>query len=102
MYYVEASFILLLLQDNYEMSSEWLEFFDDPVLNDKMMTEASDAPVVKSEHSYSIGKQTLDGSSLIQQVKTEPAHQITLDDNPGPAVNPVSYDSTHASLLSQI
>lgn len=73
------------------MSPEWLELFDDPVLNDKMITEASSNPMVKSEHSYSIGKQASNSdSATLLQVKTEPVTcPITLDDNPGPAINPV-------------
>ena len=74
------------------MSPDWLDFFDDPVLNDKMMSEAS--PVVKSEHSYSIGKSAAassDAAGGLLPVKTEPTHQhITLDEDTGPAINPVS------------
>ena len=75
------------------MSPDWLDFFDDPVLNDKMMSEAS--PVVKSEHSYSIGKSSAaassDAAGGLLPVKTEPTHQhITLDEDTGPAINPVS------------
>ncbi|GFO42129.1 cyclic amp-responsive element-binding protein 3-like protein 2, partial [Plakobranchus ocellatus] len=34
---------------------DWLNsFLDDPVLNDKMMTDAMQPPCIKSEHSYSI------------------------------------------------
>lgn len=37
------------------MDNDWLNsLFDDPVLNDKMMTEAVQPPCIKSEHSYSI------------------------------------------------
>ncbi|XP_025099389.1 cyclic AMP-responsive element-binding protein 3-like protein 1 isoform X1 [Pomacea canaliculata] len=40
--------------DSY-MDNDWLNsLFDDPVLNDKMMTEAVQPPCIKSEHSYSI------------------------------------------------
>ncbi len=36
---------------------EWLEhFFDDPVLNDRMMTDALQPQHVQSEHSYSLNK----------------------------------------------
>lgn len=73
------------------MSPEWLELFDDPVLNDKMITEASDSPMVKTEHSYSIGKQSSHLDTTSVQVKMEPVSSpLTLDDNPGPAINPVS------------
>lgn len=35
--------------------NDWLNsFLDDPVLNDKMMTDAMQPPCIKSEHSYSI------------------------------------------------
>lgn len=41
--------------DSY-MDNDWLNslFEDDPVLNDKMMTDAMQPPCIKSEHSYSI------------------------------------------------
>lgn len=70
------------------MSADWLEFFDDPVVNDKMISEASTLPAVKSEHSYSIGKES-DGGDLLMKVKSEPSIHTTLDDHPGPAINPV-------------
>lgn len=75
------------------MSADWLEFFDDPVVNDKMMSEASSLPAVKSEHSYSIGKES-DGGDVLLKVKSEPKIDSTLDDNPGPAINPVSSIKT--------
>ncbi|CAG5117461.1 unnamed protein product, partial [Candidula unifasciata] len=35
--------------------NDWLNsFLDDPVLNDRMMTDAMQPPLIKSEHSYSI------------------------------------------------
>lgn len=82
-------------------SPDWLDFFDDPVLNDKMMSEAN--PVVRSEHSYSSGTggvirgdnstvTTVSGSGTLLPVKLEPTanHNITLDEHTGPAINPVS------------
>ena len=37
------------------MDNKWLdEFFDDPVLNDRMMTDALQPRRVQSEHSYSL------------------------------------------------
>ncbi|GFS12791.1 cyclic AMP-responsive element-binding protein 3-like protein 2 [Elysia marginata] len=45
---------------------DWLNsFLDDPVLNDKMMTEAMQPPCIKSEHSYSINDNE-PGSPLAQ------------------------------------
>lgn len=39
--------------DDY-MDNDWLNsFFEDPVLNDKMITDAVPAPRIRSEHSYS-------------------------------------------------
>ncbi|XP_046332115.2 cyclic AMP-responsive element-binding protein 3-like protein 1 isoform X2 [Haliotis rufescens] len=44
--------------DNY-MDNDWLSsFFDDPVLNDKMITDAAQPPCIKSEHSYSLNDQS--------------------------------------------
>lgn len=44
--------------------SEWLKtFLEDPVLNDKMMTDAMNPPCIKSEHSYSINYLTTDPGS---------------------------------------
>ncbi|KAK6986434.1 cyclic AMP-responsive element-binding protein 3-like protein 2 [Biomphalaria glabrata] len=41
--------------DNVGYESDWLNsFLDDPVLNDKMMSDAMNPPCIKSEHSYSI------------------------------------------------
>ena len=39
----------------YSMDNDWLDRFfeDDPVLNDKMMSEALQPPQVRSDHSYS-------------------------------------------------
>lgn len=64
--FIEASNILslsylLLLQtgfptpDDEGFENDWLNsFLDDPVLNDRMMTDAMQPPLIKSEHSYSI------------------------------------------------
>lgn len=36
------------------MDNDWLNsFFEDPVLNDKMITDAVPTPRIRSEHSYS-------------------------------------------------
>ncbi|KAH9525065.1 Cyclic AMP-responsive element-binding protein 3-like protein 1 [Bulinus truncatus] len=41
--------------DNVGYENDWLNsFLDDPVLNDKMMSDAMNPPCIKSEHSYSI------------------------------------------------
>lgn len=45
-----------MIQDSgsYNMDEEWFDsFFVDPVLNDKMITDAAQPPHIKSEHSYS-------------------------------------------------
>ncbi|XP_067946208.1 cyclic AMP-responsive element-binding protein 3-like protein 1 [Watersipora subatra] len=70
-----------------ELNTNWLDIFDDPVLNDKMMTEAMTNPAVKFEHSYSIGKNKAGAS---QTVKNEPSlsQHITLEEHTGPAINP--------------
>lgn len=73
------------------MNPDWLDFFDDPVLNDKMMTEASTTPAVKFEHSYSIGKSAASNNVIVVKNETSNAvKHITLDDQTGPAINPVS------------
>ncbi|XP_059140143.1 cyclic AMP-responsive element-binding protein 3-like protein 1, partial [Physella acuta] len=44
--------------EGYE--NDWLNtFLDDPVLNDKMMTDAMNPPCIKAEHSYSINDNEL-------------------------------------------
>ena len=46
------------------MDDEWFNsFFVDPVLNDKMITDAAQPPHIKSEHSYStMNENSLSGS----------------------------------------
>lgn len=40
------------------MNDDWLNsLFEDPVLNDKMITDAVPAPRIQSEHSYSINNE---------------------------------------------
>ncbi|XP_041354081.1 cyclic AMP-responsive element-binding protein 3-like protein 1 [Gigantopelta aegis] len=47
----------MVCESNY-MDTDWLNtFFDDPILNDKMITDAAQ-PCIKSEHSYSLNEQT--------------------------------------------
>lgn len=89
------------LQETYgEMNANWLDLFDDPVLNDKMMTEAMTNPAVKTEHSYSIGKVTSDNTATVS-VKSEPVitRHITLDEHTGPAINPVSSEHVYHALF---
>ena len=44
--------------DSNYMDTDWLNtFFDDPILNDKMITDAAQ-PCIKSEHSYSLNEHT--------------------------------------------
>lgn len=49
---------------SYNMDEEWFDsFFVDPVLNDKMITDAAQPPHIKSEHSYStMNENSLSGS----------------------------------------
>ncbi|XP_005088980.2 cyclic AMP-responsive element-binding protein 3-like protein 1 [Aplysia californica] len=50
-------------EESYE--TDWLNsFLDDPVLNDRMMTDAMQPPCIKSEHSYSISDNGAPGSPL--------------------------------------
>jgi len=43
--------------DDY-MDNDWLNsLFEDPVLNDKMITEAAQPPRIQNEHSYSINNE---------------------------------------------
>jgi len=53
------------------MNCNWLEMFEDPVVNDKMICDTS-----KTEHSYSSDK-------------TNPTPRPTLDEHTGPSINPV-------------
>ncbi|KAF6029288.1 hypothetical protein EB796_012407 [Bugula neritina] len=79
------------LESCYDMSPDWLDIFDDPVLNDKMMTEASTHPVVKSEHSYSIGKMAAPAeveNSLLALRNDTLSRRITLDEHTGPTICP--------------
>lgn len=40
------------------MDNEWLNsLFEDPVLNDKMITDAVQSPHIQSEHSYSLNNE---------------------------------------------
>lgn len=49
-------------EENY--GTDWLNsFLDDPVLNDRMMTDAMQPPCIKSEHSYSISDNNGNGPS---------------------------------------
>lgn len=50
--------------DGY-MDNDWLNsLFEDPVLNDKMITDAVPSPRIQSEHSYSINNETVPESPL--------------------------------------
>lgn len=60
------TFSLLFLQssDGY-MDNDWLDsLFEDPVLNDKMITDAVQPPRIHSEHSYSINDNSVPSSPL--------------------------------------
>lgn len=50
--------------DGY-MDNDWLDsLFEDPVLNDKMITDAVQPPRIHSEHSYSINDNSVPSSPL--------------------------------------
>ena len=50
--------------DGY-MDNDWFDsLFEDPVLNDKMITDAAQPPRIKSEHSYSINDTSVPSSPL--------------------------------------
>ena len=55
------------------MEDVWFDnFFDDPVLNDRMITDALQ-PNVQSEHSYSMTNGTTTAQDIIQMaIKSEP------------------------------
>lgn len=46
-------FIFPQTPGNYEDDEWFSSFFEDPVLNDKMITDAAQPPRINSEHSYS-------------------------------------------------
>lgn len=47
------------------MDNDWLDsLFEDPVLNDKMITDAVQPPRIHSEHSYSINDNSVPSSPL--------------------------------------
>lgn len=53
-----------LSSDGY-MDNDWLDsLFEDPVLNDKMITDAVQPPRIHSEHSYSINDNSVPSSPL--------------------------------------
>ena len=63
-----------LLQNtaNYIDEDEWFNsFFEDPVLNDKMITDAAQPPRINSEHSYSSINDSLGSSELNDDGKLE-------------------------------
>ena len=50
------------------MDQDWLDsFLEDPVLNDRMITDALQPPHIQSEHSYSLSNSETD-----VPIKTEP------------------------------
>ncbi|KAL3881804.1 hypothetical protein ACJMK2_028196 [Sinanodonta woodiana] len=57
--------------DNY-VDNDWFNsFFEDPVLNDKMITEAAQPPRIQSEHSYSLHNEHNPTSPIDGFVKME-------------------------------
>ncbi|KAK3602981.1 hypothetical protein CHS0354_016796 [Potamilus streckersoni] len=57
--------------ENY-VDNDWFNsFFEDPVLNDKMITEAAQPPRIQSEHSYSLHNEHNPTSPLDGFVKME-------------------------------
>lgn len=56
---------------SYNMDDDWFDsFFVDPVLNDKMITDAAQPPHIKSEHSYStMNENSLSSSSDFSDIE---------------------------------
>ena len=67
---------------NYTDDDEWFNsFFEDPVLNDKMITDAAQPPHIKSEHSYSsVNEQRLGSSSDMGDMAKLEGNAITIPD----------------------
>ena len=54
------------------MDADWLDtFFEDPVLNDRMITDALQPPHIQSEHSYSLANDADSDSSVKQEPLVE-------------------------------
>jgi len=86
-----------VLQDEYGMSGmDWLDtFFEDPVLNDRMISEAVCQPAAASgavqfEHSYSAGDQTKDLLTASTIIKTEPKDKDSEDMIPTHTTSPLN------------
>ena len=91
-YYIEC-FILVFSQssvmestglDSYNMDPDWLDsFLEDPVLNDRMMSDAlQPAQPISNEHSYSLAN---NDATDIDAIKNEPVDNGTQhhhDQNP--------------------
>lgn len=64
LYYRYVSICCWQSSDGY-MDNDWLDsLFEDPVLNDKMITDAVQPPRIHSEHSYSINDNSVPSSPL--------------------------------------
>ena len=83
-YYIEC-FILVFSQssvmestglDSYNMDPDWLDsFLEDPVLNDRMMSDAlQPAQPISNEHSYSLAN---NDATDIDAIKNEPVDNGT-------------------------
>ncbi|XP_050390447.1 cyclic AMP-responsive element-binding protein 3-like protein 2 isoform X2 [Patella vulgata] len=54
------------------MDNDWFNsLFDDPVLNDRMITDAAQPPCIKSEHSYSINDNSNDDLNVSDDIGTD-------------------------------
>ena len=77
--YIRTDVIVCLFQvSSSYMDDEWFDsFFVDPVLNDKMITDAAQPPHIKSEHSYSsMNEGSLSSSGDLGDIgKLEGTHQ---------------------------
>lgn len=58
------------------MDEDWLEsFFEDPVLNDRMISDALQPPAIRHEHSYSLSNAENNLDSPLNLCKVEPMDQ---------------------------
>lgn len=79
------------------MDDDWFNsFFEDPVLNDKMITDAAQPPHIKSEHSYSsVNDNSLSSSDLGEMGRLEDLETEIL-------INNHALDLTRKSSVSLV
>ncbi|CAI9736451.1 AMP-responsive element-binding 3 1 isoform X1 [Octopus vulgaris] len=82
-----------LSTENY-VDNDWFNsFLEDPVLNDKMITDAVQSPRITSDHSYSLNN---------DQSLTSPLSSLCKMDDFGKDIDTDIFDSNHGALdLSQ-